>query len=107
MVEGNPIPMVGISVSLLQPIRMCKIPTQKPEELVKCQNIDSIMFDGLKTRKREYISISSRPFTRSMDIVVTPAIIQHQRETPLVEVINDDEDIFPNREIAHDNEFNE
>ena len=40
-------------------------------------------------------------------MVLTPTTIQQQRETPLVEVVNDDEDIFPNREIPHDGECNE
>ena len=39
-------------------------------------------------------------------MVVTPATIQQQRETPLVEVVSDDEDIFPNHEFSHDNECN-
>ena len=40
-------------------------------------------------------------------MIVAPAMIQKQREILLFEIVSDDENMFPNHEITHDNECNE
>ena len=71
------------------------------------QNVDSILFDGLKPKPRESVFVFARRFTTSMTTIVTPPTIQQQRENPLVDIVSNDENMFPNHEIAHDNECNE
>ena len=75
MIEGNPMSMSGGFVDL-QPVQVVKIPTQNPKRLVMSQNIDSILFDGLKPKPRESVSICAHRFTRSMTTIVITTMIQ-------------------------------
>ena len=87
-------------------VHVIKIPTQNLERLDMSQNADSIMFDRLKPNPRESVFVCAHRFTRRMTTVVTPTMIQQQRENPLVDIISDDENMFPNTEIAPHNESN-
>ena len=91
--------MGGISI-VSQPVQIDDIPTQKPDTFVKSQNEDSIMFNELKPKQRDSISVIAWRFTRSMATIVIPANFQQQKETPLVEIVSEDENMFPNHEIT-------
>ena len=56
-------------------------------------NLDSI--------KRIYF-VSAQRFTRSMATVMTPTMIQHQGESPMIEFLSDKDNTSPIREISQD-----
>ena len=70
------------------------------------QNTDSILFNGFKPKAIDSVYVCAHLFTMSMTMIATPAMTQQKGENPLVEIVSDYDNMFPNHEIAHDNECN-
>ena len=70
------------------------------------QNKESILFNGLQPKATDYVYVCAHLFTRSMTMIETPVMTQQKGENPLVEIVSDYDNMFPNHEIAHDNECN-
>ena len=83
-----------------KPVPIDEISIQKHGRFVKRQNADSIMFDELKAKKWASISSNTCIFTNSMDTIVTPATFQEQKEMTLVDIVSEDENMFPDHEIT-------
>ena len=98
--DKNIVPLTEVS-SNLQPDQIDKIHVQNHKRLVECQNEYLNLFDELKLNQVESISVTTRRFTRSMAMVMTPATIQQQRESPMVEILSDEDNISPIHEIPH------
>ena len=91
-------------INLSQPVKPHYIPTQNSKGLESCQNKDSALHNEARHNHKEYVSVNTRSFTRSMDMVSIHVTMQQQKEPTLVEIESEDKYLSRIHEFTHNSD---